>query len=53
MHDCSMRVDHSFLGMCVVDAWMLSYGSGGATADLTQREFYGDLAAEVIDYCSD
>jgi len=48
-HDWSMRVNLSLLGMCVVDAWMLYSGAHGTAAELTQNQFYEDLAAELID----
>lgn len=47
-HDWSMRLNLSFLGMCVVDAWMLYFGARGATATLSQRQFYEDLASQLI-----
>jgi len=42
-------VNQSLLGMCVVDSWLLYSGARGATAALTQRKFYEDLAAQLID----
>ena len=48
-HDWSMRVNLSLFGMCVVDAWMLYSGAHGTAAELTQNQFYEDLAAEPID----
>jgi len=48
-HDWSMRVNLSLLGMCVVDSWLLYCGARGANAALTQRQFYEDLAAQLID----
>lgn len=47
-HDWSKRVGMSLLGMCAVDAWMLYTGARGATASLTQKQFYEDLAAQLI-----
>lgn len=47
-HDWSMRVNLSLLGMCVVESWMLYSGARGATATLSQRQFYEDLAAQLI-----
>jgi len=48
-HDWSMRVNLSLLGMCIVDSWLLYSGARGATAILTQKQFYEDLAAQLID----
>jgi len=48
-HDWLMRVNLSLLGMCVVDTWMLYSGAHGTAAELTQNQFYEDLAAEQID----
>lgn len=47
-HDWSKRVGMSLLGMCAVDAWKLYTGARGATASLTQKQFYEDLAAQLI-----
>jgi len=48
-HVWSMRVSVSLSGMCVVDSWLLYSGARGETAALTQRQFYEDLAAHLID----
>jgi len=48
-HDWSMRLNLSLLGMCIVDAWMLYSGARGGAAELTQKQIYEDLAAELID----
>jgi len=42
-------VNVSLLGICVVDAWILHSGAHGTAAELTQNQFYEDLAAELID----
>lgn len=47
-HNWSMRVNLSFLGMCVFDAWILYSDARGATATLSQRQFYEDLASQLI-----
>jgi len=52
-HDWSMRVNLSLLGMCIVDSWLLYSAASGATAILTQKQFYEDLAAQLIDNTSD
>jgi len=48
-HNWSMRVNLSLLGMCVVNAWLLYAGARGPAAALTQKQFYEDLAAQLID----
>jgi len=47
-HDWSMRVNLSLLVVCIVDSWLLCSGARGATAILTQKQFYEDLAAQLI-----
>jgi len=48
-HDWSQRVNLSFLGVCIVDAWMLHLGARGSAASLKQATFYEDLASGLID----
>lgn len=48
-HDWAMRVNLTLLGMCIVDSWLLYAGARGGTAGLTQKQFYEDLAAQLID----
>jgi len=48
-HDWSMRVNLSLLGMCIVGSSPMYSGARGATAILTQKQFYEDLAAQLID----
>jgi len=47
--DWSMRVNQSLLGMSIVDSWLLHSGARGAAAILTQKQFYENLAAQLID----
>jgi Transposase IS4 len=51
-HNWATRVNHTILGMCIVDAWKvfsrLAFTASGAPTE-TQSEFYGQLAAELID----
>eukprot|EP00170_Pyropia_yezoensis_P000630 contig_2981_g631 len=48
-HDWSMRVNLTLLAICIVDAWMLYTGARVAAGELTQAEFYEDLAAQLIE----
>ena len=49
-HDWSKRLNSSLLAMCIVDAWLAFHGCrGGASCPTTQREFYEDLAEQLID----
>lgn len=48
-HDWSTRVNHSLLGICLVDSWMLYHGARGPAATLLQTQFYEQLATELID----
>jgi len=48
-HDWSMRVTVSFLGIWIVDSWLLYSGARGAAAGLNQNEFYDDLAEQLIE----
>ena len=48
-HDWSQRGNLSFLGVCIVDAWMLHSGARGPAASLEQATFYEDLASGLID----
>eukprot|EP00170_Pyropia_yezoensis_P002952 contig_12388_g2959 len=47
--DWSMRINLSLLGICIVDSWMLYGGAQGVAADLSQAQFYEDLAEQLID----
>jgi hypothetical protein len=49
MHDWSMRVNLSLLGMCIVDAWLLHSGARGAARTMLQHQFYEQLALELIE----
>jgi len=48
-HDWSQRVNISFMGMCIVDAWFLHTGARGPSATLKQATFYEELATGLID----
>jgi len=50
-HDWSTRENLSLLGMCIIDSWLLYSWERGATAILTQKQFYEDLASQLIDTC--
>lgn len=44
-----MRINLSLLSICIVDSWMLYAGAQGKAADLSQAQFYEDLAEQLID----
>lgn len=44
-----MRINLSLLSICIVDSWMLYGGAQGVAADLSQAQFYEDLAEQLID----
>ena len=46
-HNWSTRVNLSILRMCVVDSWMLFFGTRGPVGRETQVHFYKDLAADL------
>jgi Transposase IS4 len=43
------RVNHTILGMCIVDAWKVYSRLAFTSPSESQNEFYGHLAAELID----
>ena len=47
-HRWDQRVNMSILAMIIVDAWLI-YSQALSDCDCTQAEFYGHLAAELID----
>jgi Transposase IS4 len=51
-HSWATRVNHTILAMCVVDSWKvyacLAFGVNQSATE-TQGDFYGQLAAELID----
>ena len=52
--DWSKRLNSSLLSMCIVDARLAYHGCrGGALCSTTQREFYEDLAEQLIDNAYD
>jgi hypothetical protein len=48
-HDWSVRVNFTFLGIIVVDSWLLHTGARGPLQAMLQNEFYESLALELID----
>ena len=51
-HDWSMRVNMSIIAMCIVDTWRVwsrINDSGESSPIESQKQFYGNLAAELID----
>jgi hypothetical protein len=47
--DWSVRVNHSLLGIVIVDSWLLYAGARGPLRSMKQRTFYETLALELID----
>jgi hypothetical protein len=47
--DWSVRVNHSLLGIVLVDSWLLYAGARGPLWSVKQRRFYETLALELID----
>jgi hypothetical protein len=47
--DWSVRINHSLLGMVIVDSWLLYAGARGPLRSMKQRTFYETLALELID----
>jgi hypothetical protein len=52
-HDWSFRVNCTVLGKVVVDAWLVYSGGRGIRTRMDQREFYEQLAEQLIDNAFD
>jgi hypothetical protein len=46
--DWSVRVNHSLLGIVIVDSWLLYAGARGPLRSMKQRRFYETLALKII-----
>jgi hypothetical protein len=47
--DWSVRINHSLLGMVIMDSWLLYVGARGPLRSMKQRTSYETLALELID----